>query len=35
MKEQLLYLLQGDDDTNTSFRDIVPKPIDDDGMKKP
>ena len=27
--------LQGDDDTNTEFRDIVPNPIDDDGVEIP
>ena len=26
-------LLQGDDDTNTAFRDVIPKPIDDDGVE--
>ena len=28
-------LLQGDDDTNTAFRDVIPKPIDDDGLEIP
>ena len=26
-------VLQGDDDTNTAFRDVVPNPIDDDGVE--
>ena len=25
--------LQGADDTNTAFRDVVPNPIDDDGVE--
>ena len=28
-------LLQGDDDTNTAFTDVVPKPIVDDGVEIP
>ena len=28
-------LLQGNDDSNTAFRDIVPNPIDDAGMEIP
>ena len=28
-------LLQGDDDTNIAFKDIVPNPIDNDGVEIP
>ena len=28
-------LLQGDDDTNNAFRDVVPNPINDDGVEIP
>ena len=34
-KKQFSTLLQGDDDTNTGFRDVALNPIDDDGVEIP
>ena len=34
-RKRFSTLLQGNDDNNTAFRDVVPNPIDNDGVEVP